>query len=258
VKFYIYTIPKSGTYLASALLEELGLKNSGWHLMVHHFLDTSANDPDTNAKTPTQTRERGNYVNRLKKLQQGAFCFGHLSPMAFPLPIVRQTAVLRCIREPREVLASEFVDFRFRRSDLGPYSVESVANDQSAFVLYLQRRGPRVRDSFLEFQLYEAMLQQPAYNRLVGHDRQARLAFANLRDPETGLEAVAGAIAKLGLVDNVSTGDMQRALARPTKTHSGDLAETIHREALWTPEAVAIYEALGLDSIYAGIMGPAV
>lgn len=250
MKYYIYTIPKAGTYLMAAILEQAGLGNSGWHIMVHEYLDTLSHDLETNSETPTQTHVRGNYVNRFRRLRRNQFCFGHLSPTCFPLPVASRTGVLRCYRHPRAVLESEFVDFRFRRTDLVPFSPQSIEADDEAFSFYIAQRGEKMRRIYVEFLLYEKLIATKEYQELLGHNCIASIDLDDLRDPDTGYETCQLALSKLGLGEAFSEEKFRNALAQNTKTNSAAVSKDIDRSSFWSETSEAAYLALDLASIY--------
>ena len=58
MKYYIYTIPKSGTYFLAELLERIGLFNTGWHIEIFDYLDTKIFDLNVNSKFPSETSKK--------------------------------------------------------------------------------------------------------------------------------------------------------------------------------------------------------
>lgn len=250
MKYYIYTVPKAGTYFMAELFEQLGLLNSGWHLDVFFYLDTKAHNMSTNTKTPTATEVHFNYVNRMRKIKDNQFCFGHLAPTYFPLPISRNTAVIFCFRDPKEVVVSEFIDFRFRRTDIPSISRKKIPDDKAAFEAYLKNRGPGIRNEFINILLYNKVTNMSEYQELIAHNCIIKVDFADMRNLTSGINKTKEIVKTLKIKAEVTEALYQRVLDADTKTNSKDVDSQIDRESLWTPKAKENYKALNLEEIY--------
>ena len=150
---YLYTVPKAGTYLLSNALEELGFKNSGFHISFNGYLDTLGHTAETNRFFPSRTVVKQPFIKTFKSCY-GMLSFGHLSPSFLPPGILKEFNIICSYRDPFEVLVSEFNDFRFIRRDVKFCSKETCANDITAFTIYLKTQVTVIRDIMIEMARY--------------------------------------------------------------------------------------------------------
>jgi hypothetical protein len=250
---YIYTIPKSGTYLMSAFVHALGWANSGWHVELGHVLRTLEHDPQANRERPSQSRVPGSYLHSLRALPEGQHAFGHVNPLYVPTLMLRDKGyrMLAVRRHPREVLVSEFVDFRHRRRDVEWVSEARVPDHATAFGLYLRQHGPVVRNICQQYLLLQQVHALADYEALCGGPRVLFMDIAAFLDDTSGPDTACRIADFLGsglAADEVARLRTQ-ALAADNKTKATGLALPYAREALWTPEAEAAYAALGFDDL---------
>jgi hypothetical protein len=253
-RVYIYTIPKSGTYLMSGFLRELGLRSSGMHIALNHTLETHAVDSATNLRSPSKAMVQKLYIDAFRSVPPRQHAFGHLSPLYLPAGIINRRGYqfIAVKRHPREVLESEFVDFRHRRLDVDWVSESSIPDPQQAFETYLSRHGAVIRDICIEFMLLEQIAHSPMYQHLMGgRNRHLFVDFSRFIDRGAGPRVAAG-IATF-LLDHTDTVDVrlawQKALEADNKTKATMMKLPYERASLWTTAAEAHYRQLGLHQI---------
>lgn len=245
---YIFTLPKAGTYFLAALLSNLGLNDTGYHLSRLSYLDTKRLSLEENAETPGRAKVEKYFVPVVRRLQPDDVAFGH-----FPLPLNPQVApnhmrYICAFRSPEKTLVSEFVDFRFRRRDVAWVSRQQVADDAAAFELYLERHGTVGHLSiFRRIVLYNALINHP----LADPAEAGRACFVNFETVLAETDSVRRIAAFLGrAITAAEAAEIHaRTLAGETKTKAVDLK--IDRAALWTDRARELYEASGFPAAVA-------
>lgn len=235
---YIYTLPKAGTYFLAAMLSNLGLRDTGYHMAIHHYLDTGKYTLRENIETPgiAFTKEYfGSVMNRIGKKD---VIFGH-APLPFNRNALPEHMKILCsYRHPRKTLVSEFIDFRFRRLDVPWLSGEQVPDDRAAFELYLERHGlgPHL-ELFKDTIRYHSLMHHP----LLNPEDKNRAIFVNfetvLRDPAAACRIAEFLELPLN-AEEVETA-RQKTLAGETKTKAVDIG--IDREALWSDRAEELF-----------------
>lgn len=253
IRGYIYTTPKAGTYLFSDFLSGLGLTSTGWHIEPERFLDTQAHDLETNRSNPSATAVVRNYINSFRDVPRGMHAFGHLSPLFIAPTILRRGfRVLAVKRHPREVLESEFIDFRYRRADVLAVNQAVEPDARKAFVAHLSTHGRITFDVCLSFMLYERLQADAAYNLIQGRAKPLVLAFEEFLNPDTGpacAERIAAHFSSTLTPEAVHAVRLQ-ALAADNKTRATDLVLDVPRHELWTDEARALYAAIGFEAVF--------
>ncbi|HEU0222617.1 MAG TPA: sulfotransferase domain-containing protein [Paracoccaceae bacterium] len=236
---YVYTIPKAGTYFLAALLEALGLNNTGYHVSRDSYLDTKKFSLEENARTPGIAKVNGGYLQVLRNLKQNDVAFGH-----FPAPLVwralsQSLKFLCAYRHPRHTLVSEFVDFRFRREDVRWVSRAVIPDDADAFTEYLRQHGTTAHASIFHSMLLH---QQNLQFELAGPKEQKASIFVNfdrvMKDVNTVLHIAAFVGRQIGHAEAKEA--LERTLGAETKTKADKVS--VDREALWTSKAEAIYQ----------------
>jgi len=253
-RVYIYTVPKAGTYLMDAFLTQLGYSSTGWHISLNNYLDTTAHDEDTNRVRPGETSVARNYLNSFRRVPAGGHAFGHFNPLFVP-PAMLRTLDYRIIavkRHPREVLVSEFIDFRHRRSDVGFVSAQAQPDHRQAFVVYLRDHAPVIRNICMNWLLLLDNARSAYYREIVG-DRVLFIDFKQFLDAKAGPEAALRVEQFLNPAQPRPAERVKQfwsaALAADNKTRSDSLDLPYARDSLWTPEAVARYEELGFPQL---------
>jgi len=235
---YIYTLPKAGTYFIAELLSNLGLNNTGLHLAAHRFLDTKRFTLEQNATTPGIAGVDRFFVPVVRGAGPQDVLFGH-----FPLPRNPNIApshmnYICSYRSPEKTLVSEFMDFRFRRSDVPWVSREKVPDDVTAFELYLGRHGtgPHL-EIFKSIIVYHSTVNHP-----LEHPREReKVCFVHfdtlLEQPEAVRQIAAFLEKDISLQEAQAI--HQKTLATETKTKATNLE--FDREALWSDRAREIF-----------------
>lgn len=237
MKIYIYTVPKAGTYLLAEFMERMGVINTGFHLERDHYLDTKALDLKTNTKNPSASLKEGYFLAVLNSMNQGELAFGHLSvPLcawAFP------DLIFICShRHPKKTLASEFIDFRFRRFDVEWLSPDVIPDDQDAFLDYLMHHGPIHMSIVSEMLAACALFKNPLFN----NNDTRKAVFINFDSFLQSEKEAMKIIEFLNLDTSLAAKAWKEALEADTKTKAKTLE--FSRKALWTDSAEQIFEEL--------------
>lgn len=244
MKLYIHTVPKAGTYLLAAFMENMGFDNTGYHVSQDNYLDTRKFSLDENAKTPSITNVQQYFVTLLRGLHDNQMAFGHLpvATLSWALPAYR---FICAYRHPKKTLLSEFIDFRFRRLDVDFVSRDLIKDDGEAFVRYLNEHGPIHMTVFSGMLATATLFSNPVFIRYPAN----RAIFINF-DDFLQSSGPAHAIAQHYGLDAQRVDDAwQKALATETKTNATSLK--IDRDALWTAEALAAADHLDLEAYVA-------
>jgi hypothetical protein len=243
MKVFIFTIPKAGTYFLAALVEQMGFRNTGFHVNKNSRLNTLKFDLGTNAKTPSVASENVKFLPTLAEVKDGELAFGHFAVplMAWMLPAYH---FICAYRHPRKTLVSEFMDFRFRRDDVPWVSRRTIPDDGQAFTQYLERHGPNHAKIFHRMLAVRVL----AVEKNLDGFASERFCFVNfdrlLADHQT-IEPIRACLAVDPATDLLAL--HQTALAAETKTKATEL--TIDRDKFWSEEAQAAYDRLALEPV---------
>jgi len=253
LRAYIYTIPKAGTYLMDEYLTQLGMTPTGWHVSMTHYLDTRQFDADTNRVQPSSTSVPRSYLGTLKNVPAGGHAFGHFSPSFIP-PALLQSLNYRIVavrRHPKEVLVSEFIDFRHRRSDVRFVSEATVPDPAEAFAIYLREHGPVIKNICANYALLRDLHLNHFYQELVGRHRFIFADFRTFIDAKRGGDTALRIAEFLGidLPQDEVLARWRAALDADNKTKSDTVQLPYARESLWTPTALQLYKDLGLAAM---------
>jgi hypothetical protein len=256
-RIYIYTIPKSGTYLMSGFVHALGFPSTGWHIAQSQTLETLSADAKTNAREPSKTAVARGYLDSFTAVPPGHHAYGHFSPLYLTPSLITEHGYrfIAIKRHPRDVLVSEFIDFRHRRVDVAWVSEARIPDPQRAFETYLARHGKVIRHICASFLLLEQTVANPLYRELMRERRHLFLDFARLVDPDLGPIAAAEVAAFLGqtVTGSEVSSEWRKALAADNKTKAAGLALQYDRVALWTEKAEATYAQLAFDELAGGL-----
>lgn len=251
-KGYIYTIPKAGTYLMSEFLSQIGSSSTGWHISFDKYLDTLGFNDKTNKQTPTRTKKDRLYIGSFRKIPFGHHAFGHYSPLYLPPRILSKDYKCLCVkRDPKEVLLSEFIDFRYRRADVEEFSKKKYKNSIEAFEAYIKHHAPVIKKICQNFLLLEEVHKNKIYIELIGPNKFYFADFKTFLNKEKGPK-VAAEIAKFfasHLTEKGAGIAWQAALEADNKTKSIDAEIDIPRTEFWSEKALAGYKALGFEEI---------
>jgi hypothetical protein len=252
---YIFTVPKAGTYLMSEFLTRLGLASSGWHIAQNKALHTHGLDADTNRSEPSRAMVATSYLSSFRKLPAGQHAFGHFNPLYVPPQVLldKDYCIIAVRRHPREVLVSEFIDFRHRRRDVDWVSEQRIPDHAEAFLAYLRQHGHVIRNICLNFLLLREASSQLHYLELVGRPRHLFTDFRSFVDPQTGPAEATRIADFLGcrLAASAIEQCHEAALASDNKTKSEGLVLPYPRQALWSDQAEQEYAALGFEHLAA-------
>ena len=244
---YIYTLPKAGTYLLASLCESFGIVNSGCHIGFSGYLDTLAHPAKINRQRPSATRIPQQYIKTFKQCS-GKLAFGHLSPSFLPPGVFHATQVIASYRDPLEILASEFNDFRFIRHDVKFCSRNVEPDDALAFGLYLQRQAIVIRDIMIEMSRYLDCFTQSLYAQKYCDSLPLVIDFNRLKKPEylQWLNHVFSRFLPNAALefDQVLTA----TYSKPTKTRSRGYSFEV--DSLWNQDNLAIVKPLRLKRLH--------
>jgi hypothetical protein len=237
---YIYTLPKAGTYFLAKLLSNMGFNDTGYHISKFSYLDTKSYSIRENSATPGIAKVRKFFVPVVRQMEENDVAFGH-----FPLPLNFSVApehmkYLCAYRDPQKTLVSEFIDFRFRRTDLPWIMQSAIVDDRRAFELYLERHGTGAHLSiFKKIVLYHVLVNQS----LTDPRERNRACFINfdviLKEPDT-VRQIADFLSA-PLTRSAARSVHRQTLSAETKTKAVNL--TIDRDLLWTERARSLYAA---------------
>lgn len=252
-KVYIYTIPKAGTYLMSEFLSRLGIQNSGWHISENKYLDTKKFDDQTNKVEPSKTKVVRPYLQSFKRLPRGWHAFGHFNPLFVCAGELNKYRVIAVKRSLKEVLVSEFVDFRFRRADVHFVHRNVIPDSVKAFEVYMKVHAPIIKNIAHNFVLLERLQSDHDYVQLVGANRFHFVDFKSFLSPQTGpslaLDIARHVGVQVGQEEVCSI--WQQALAADNKTKSDGVSMDVERDALWSQRALELYAQLNFDELNA-------
>lgn len=240
MRYYVYTMPKAGTYLLAEFLQQIGLINTGRHVELGRFLDTKSFDLETNTTNPASTIVDRPFIRTLEDLADGEMAFGHL-----PVPLcswaLPNMKFVCSYRNPKYTLVSEFIDFRFRRVDIGWISKYNVQDDREAFLLYLKNRGSAHKNH-----LSEMLAARMIYNNGFFTEFNCQNAIFVNFDSFLASDKDAITVGRfLGYDASVSARAWAGALAAETKTKATGLP--VPRGSLWTREALNMLNELGFQ-----------
>lgn len=245
---YIYTVPKAGTYFLAGLLEELEYINTGWHISTDSYLDTQNVDDVVNREFPSKATVNQFYLKTFCQILPRHFAFGHFSPGQLPDFIAKRFFFISSYRHPREVLQSEFIDFRYRRKDIIFISKSEIVNPKTAFEIYLEKHGFIIKNIFTEFLLFQERYQKKIYRDFFG-ENYIILDFKKLISDSIYKHL----LEKLATYFERSPEDItmiiERAKMRDNKTKSIGLQLPISRDELWTKTAEKIYKNINFQEV---------
>jgi len=244
---YIYTVPKAGTYLLASILEEYGIRNSGYHIGFTGYLDTCSHPAETNRHSPSTTRTKQQYIKSFKQCA-GQLAFGHLSPSFLPPGVFNATQVVVAFRDPFEVLVSEFNDFRFIRRDVRFCSKDAETDDSLAFGMYLQRQGPIIRDIMIEMSRYLDCFSQPMYAAKYAYSVPIVVNYNLLKD-QNYLHSLNQQLAQfIPSHDKSFDSALKAAYRKPTKTKSNGYCFDVN--LLWGNANQSMIKHLKLEQLH--------
>ena len=245
---YIYTIPKAGTYFLTSLVESLGYFNTGWHISVREYLDTKKFDSITNRQTPSKTKVKQSLVKSFSQINPSQLAFGHISPYKLPNRLANKFIFISSYRYPREVLESEFIDFRYRRNDVRFISTKKVESFIDAFEIYMNRHASIIRNIFIEFLSFQDFYTNPLYKRAFPNNNLC-IDFKDLISGENSLSTLKLILKFLNCEITNPSLFLDRVKSQDNKTKSVGLELPFERHELWNSKCESLYQTIGFGDI---------
>lgn len=253
LRAYIYTVPKAGTYLMDEFLSQLGMQSTGWHVSMNNFLDTKAHDAETNKTVPSTTSQARHYLATFRQVPVGSHAIGHFSPMFVPPSLLNSLnyQIVAVRRHPREVLVSEFIDFRHRRSDVHFVSLEKLPDHVEAFEVYMREHAPVIRSICQNYLLLQDNCRNLFYRQIMGRVPAVFIDFKQFIDKKNGPEIALRISRALNFTHSPEEVKLrwQAALEADNKTKSADVELPYARESLWSDKAIKLYEDMGFPEL---------
>ena len=236
---YIFSQPKAGTYFLADLIARLGFRDTGFHVMRGFYLDTKSRSLEENSQQPGLARVPKFFVPLIRSLDENDMAYGHFSIPLNADVAPKHMKFVCAYRDPKRALVSEFIDFRFRRTDLSQFSPAKIPDDGKAFVHYLKRRGLQGHyNHFREIMLYRGLLESPVANQ----SERERAHFVNFDDVLADASQTK-AIAKflgVSMTSRKAEDVLTASLSAETKTKAEKI--DVDRDALWSRKALRMYE----------------
>jgi hypothetical protein len=106
VKYFINSIPKSGTYLCSNLLTEFNLKNSLLHIGQKQYQKYSLDDLEDCRKNPEKYTVKSTFTDTIQLINDNEYAVGHI-PYSYENEIIlKEFKKILLIRDFDEILQS--------------------------------------------------------------------------------------------------------------------------------------------------------
>ena len=243
-KIYIFTLPKAGTYFLADLISRFGFINSGRHIAVNHYVDNRHADLERAARRPCDFIVRQSYIDSLTEVPESGLCYGHTSPMIFPPYISRQFVVVACRRNPRDILISEFIDFRFRREDVEWITQDAIADHKLAFIEYLRINGPVIASIIADYVAYRALRSASYYISTRSLGAYLDITYESIFSaPLESMRAISNCLG-CDFDDDKLISIFESAASAENKTKTIGQQFPVARGDLWTDEAERQYRKL--------------
>lgn len=250
---YIYTIPKAGTYFLGSLVESLGYFNTGWHVSIENYLDTKNFDQDTNREYPGKTSKKQFFIKTFRQIKASQLAFGHISPYKLPNKLANKFIFISSYRHPREVLESEFIDFRYRRKAVHFVSLNKIKNFTDAFEIYLERHGKIIRNIFIEFLSFQDRYTNPLYKRAFP-DNNLCINFKDLISGKNSLSTLKNILEFLDCKVSNPSLFLEQVKSQENKTKSVGLSLLFERHELWNSKCELLYRQIGFEDVEKGLL----
>jgi hypothetical protein len=241
MKVYIYTIPKAGTYFLADFIARLGFHNTGFHVNQKKILNTAKFDLETNARFPSRAMERQTFLKTLRDMKDRDLAFGHFAVplMAWIFP---EFFFVCSYRHPRQTLISEFIDFRFRREDIGWIARDAIPDDRDAFSAYLERHGEGHMMVFSQMLALTVLRNEP----LCGRFQTGQFHMMNFETLLKSPQAAIDLAERLGAPPERAIEALEETRNAETKTKATGL--DIDRAALWSDQAEELYAKINAEA----------
>jgi len=223
---FVNSIPKSGTYLLAAILEELGLEFTHWHVFETFYDDYTDVPLDVARAHPELFRIRQLVGRTISRLRPGQFAVGHLCYNERTLRALRDCYVIFLKRDLRECLVSHMRWQSATGRDRSAWT--RIEDGKQRMLAYLSKWGR----SFIK--------RAGAIAEWEGHADQV-LTFDDLQDPLV-IERLAAAL---------DAGFHARAIGRALNAPTLTRVLSLKREEVWSDETEYRFNAL-LPSVSGG------
>ena len=236
----VVSVPKSGTYLVGALLEQLGSVPTGVHLGETGFTDYRNRSKREMVEESASMQVFLPLASALELVHDGQFSVGHLRYEDDNVALLTGFRKLFTYREVRASLVSymRFFMNRGRGEDLGA-DWKQIAEPRARMAAFLELYGPRVIAYMGSVAPWRTSGQvcPVRYETLMGDDgEEARFALVQKIATAVGIEP------EPALVEQA----LSRAIGAETKTWSGARSRL---EEFWDGHCEAIYERLGGEEL---------
>lgn len=245
---YVYTVPKAGTYFLGALLQELGYIDTGWHISTDSYLDTKKFDETTNTEYPSKTQVKQFYLQTFNQIPPAHFAFGHFCPGQLLNRKAKQFFFISSYRHPKEVLESEFIDFRYRRKDVAFVAESEVGDPFAAFELYMEKHAFIIKNIFVNFLFFQERYLEPLYQEVFGKNNLC-VDFKSLLETPISDRLLTQLSTAFDRSSDEIVASVEKAKLRDNKTKSIGLKLPFHRSELWTPNAQHFYSSLKFHEV---------
>lgn len=236
---YIFTMPKAGTYFLAELLEQIGLRNTGYHINKTSYLDTKKFSLQQNMETPAIALVDTFFASVVWGLAPDEVAFGHFPVPLNPGVVPDHMKYLCAYRHPQKTLVSEFIDFRFRRSDIPWLSRQEIPDDREAFVVYLEQHGLWGQLNVFKNLVYYHMI---AHHSLLPENQKNRAYFVNFQTVLQDAGIVRDIAAFVGRPVSEQGAENIHAAALSAETKTKTVGLDIDRDALWSDQAHSLYD----------------
>jgi hypothetical protein len=226
----------------------MGLDNTGWHVSHKDYLDTKKFSDSVNKEYPSRTEVFSPIEKTFSMVPENSFCFGHVWPLRLA-PYKELKGDMRIIassRSPKDALVSEFIDFRYRRKDLGFVSPDVIKDDVEAFTEYLKVQGEIIRKIYLRFLVTRMILGSPLRRVFFPNWNMITISYDELfKTPN--LEKINEISDFIRSKKNYKMNDYMILLQKDNKTKNEGIS--VDRSLLWTAENLKIYKKYNFNLI---------
>lgn len=232
-KAFIISLPKAGTYLASAYLESLGYVNTGVHLSQNTLTDYRGKSIDEMIFDHKNLNINIPLEESLAMIGYGQYAVGHLPYSKDNLSAIKDFRCIFLIRDLRVALIS-LLRWFLKRKKISPDSSIAIEDDS--------------KKQFLDFLNFEARNHFAWYESMLGwKDSGCKIVrFEDvLSDERIMRQRLASEIAEyfdIALTPEAALNMLNSVSGQPTKTRSGALSDV---SLYWSDEAEISFKELG-------------
>ncbi len=229
----VISIPKSGTYLMTEILKNLGYSWTGMHLAEEAYTDYASANLEDARENPALFARSEPLTESLTRIGPGEFAVGHLP---FRVPVLKETARFKRIYMTRDLRVALVSYMRFLRvtGRLGARQMPwyAMRDPQEQTVSFLSSTGPYLLREF--------------YACMVGWEKVPGVLSLRFEELTAGGEksvSTVGAIAHYLGIEGCNAADiLRKSLAAETITKS---TGTTRLEDYWSEEAERRFARMG-------------